>query len=296
MMRRTVYCIVALALGLSALPALAAFDNVDISPRARAMGDAAVAIADDAFAPYFNPAGMVAVTRPQLGNSYVQPYSLSFNEQLYVGGVLPLNTKLGHVGFGFRRYAVEYQDVALTTESTFTLAHGITLFEDMHSRVSVGTALNMYRLEYATSVSGLDPGDDAVFGLDVGLMAILHERTRIGVLVKNMNNPQIGLDNEQLPQRLHGGIAYEPYIGVLTTFEFENSIDGETQYHGGLEFAVLDALYLRAGLATNPNKLMGGFGYAYEGVSVNYGFSSGGGVLSPSHQFGLTFAWGGETP
>jgi hypothetical protein len=294
MMRRTVFSIVALALGLSALPALAAFENVDISPRARAMGDAAVAIADDAFAPYFNPAGMAAAARPMLGNSYVEPYGLSFNEQLYFGGVLPVSSKLGSFGFGFRRFAVEYEGVALTTESTFTLAHGISLYEDMHSTVSVGTALNMYRLEYGLSVGGIDPGDASSFGLDVGLLVTLHERTRIGVLVKNMNNPQIGEDNEALPQRLHGGIAYEPYIGVTTTFEFENTIEGETQYHGGLEFAVLDALFLRAGMATNPNKFMGGFGYAYEGVSLNYGFSSGGGVLSPSHQFGLTFAWGGE--
>jgi hypothetical protein len=89
-------------------------------------------------------------------------------------------------------------------------------------------------------------------------------------------------------------VAYQPYAGVTTSFEFENTIDGETQYHGGAEFTVLDFLHLRAGVMTNPNKLTFGFGYAYRTLVLNYGFSTGGGVLPDSHQFGLTFAWGGE--
>jgi len=296
MKRRIVATIAVLALGLFAGPVLAAFDNVDISPRARGMGDAAVAVADDAFAPYFNPAGLARIQGYNLGNSYVKPYGLSFNEQMYLGGVIPGNARLGNFGFGVRYFAVEHEDVFLTKEVAYTVAHGIKLYEDLHSSVSFGTALNFYSLEYGNTVSGLDPGSDGVAGFDAGLLITLHRRTRIGVMAKNMNNPQIGEDNEELTSRLHGGVAYLPYDGVTTTFEFENSIDGETQYHGGVEFSVLGDLFLRAGVMTNPNKMTGGFGYAYQGLMVNYGYSSGGGVLESTHQFGLTFAWGGETP
>ncbi len=296
MKRRIVVTTAVLALGLLAGPVLAAFVNMDISPRARGMGDAAVAVADDAFAPYFNPAGLARIQGVTLGNSYLKPYDLSFAEQMYLGGVIPGTSRLGNFGFGVRHFAVEYQTVALEKEITYTLAHGIMVYEDLHSAVSVGTALNMYSLEFGETVSGLDPGRATTIGLDVGLLVSLHRRTRIGVMVKNMNNPQIGLDNEELSSRLHGGIAYLPYDGVTTTFEFENTIEGETQYHGGIEFSVLGDLMLRTGVMTNPGKYTGGFGYAYQGLMVNYGYSSGGGVLSPSHQFGLTFAWGGETP
>ncbi|MBU1674709.1 hypothetical protein KKA85_02875, partial [bacterium] len=278
MKRRIVATTAVLALCLLAGPVLAAFENVDISPRARGMGDAAVAVADDAFAPYFNPAGLARIQGVALGNSYVKPYGLGFNEQMYLGGVIPGTPRLGNFGFGIRHFAVEYQEVSLEKEITYTLAHGIMLYEDLHSAVSFGTALNLYSLEFGKTVSGFDPGQDIVAGFDVGLLVTLHRRTRIGVLVKNMNNPQIGLDNEELTSRLHGGIAYLPYDGVTTTFEFENTIDGETQYHGGVEFSVLGDLLLRAGVMTNPGKYTGGFGYAYQGFVVNYGFSSGGGV------------------
>jgi len=296
MKRRLVTTIAVLALGLLAGPVLAAFENVDISPRARGMGDAAVAVADDAFALYFNPAGLARISGVTLGNSYVKPYDLSFTEQMYLSGVIPGSPRIGNFGFGIRRFAVTYDDVDLQTETTYTVAHGIMLFEDLHSSVSVGTALNFYSLEFGETVTGIDPGSDVVGGLDVGLMVTLHKRTRIGIMAKNVNNPQIGEDNEELTSRLHGGVAYLPYDGVTTTFEFENSIDGETQYHAGLEFAVFGDFFLRGGVMTDPNKMTGGFGYLYEGFMVNYGYSSGGGVLNSSHQFGMTFAWGGETP
>ncbi|MBK6898795.1 MAG: hypothetical protein IPH09_05875 [bacterium] len=295
-MIRSATITVALVLGLAASTAQAAFENVDISPRARAMGGTAVAVADDAFAPFFNPAGMAGQTRPALGNSYVKPYGLSFNEQMYFGGVAPLSARLGALGFGYRRFAVTYQDVDLTTESTFTLAHGLTLYEDLHSTIRFGTALNLYDLEYAETVGGVDPGHASVVGADVGLQVVLHERTRLGVLVRNLNNPQIGLDNEELQQQLTGGISYVPYDGVVTAFEVGNSLDGQTRYRGGVEFAALGALSLRGGVATNPSLVTGGFGYGYGGITVDYGFSTGGGVLAPSHQFGMTFAWGGEAP
>jgi len=294
---------VALVLGLSALPAFAAFENVDISPRARAMGGAGAAVADDAFAPYFNPAGIMLQEDIALGTSYVRPYGLDFTDLVYLGAVVPLSGKSGGFGFGLRRFAVEYQDVDLTTETTITASYAARVYEDLHSSVTFGSSLNFNHLEFGESIGSgmeaddsIDPGDDWAVGLDVGMIVTLHQRTRLGVMVKNLNNPQIGIDEEELGQRLIGGVSYLPYDGVVTTFEFENALDGELQYHGGVEMTALENLFLRCGVATNPHKLTAGFGYGMEGLVVNYGFSTGGGTLDSSHQFGLTFTWGGEAP
>jgi len=296
MKSKTILLFAALVLGLAAGTASAAFDNVDISPRARAMGDAGTATADDAFAPYFNPAGMAGMKGQTLGNSYVRPYGLDFTDQVYFGGVFALNERFGSVGFGLRRWATTYEDVDLHTETTYTLAHGIRLYEDLHTTIDVGTALNLYRLEFGETIGLQDPGDDTVAGFDAAMLVTLHRRTRLGVMVKNINNPQIGLANEELTQRLHVGLAYEPYADVTTIFEIESALGFDPQYHGGVEFRILEVLSLRTGLMTNPNKLTAGFGYEFEGFTLDYGFSSGGGVLGPSHQFGMSFAWGGEAP
>ena len=115
-------------------------------------------------------------------------------------------------------------------------------------------------------------------------------------MIKNLNNPQIGLDEEELNKRLLAGVSYRPYDGVVTTFEFANQLGQDVQYHGGAELTVVPGFALRAGIVTNPEKLTAGFGYALRGFSLDYGFNTGGGTLDGTHQFGLNFAWGGEAP
>jgi len=228
--------------------------------------------------------------------SYIRPYGLSFTDLAFVGGVLPISAKVGSFGLGLRRFAVSYEGEDLLRETTVTLAHGIVLYQDMHSTIRVGTALNAYNLKFGTTVDDFDPGSDTVLGLDAGLLVTLHERTRLGVLAHGLNDPQIGLDNEEIGQRLHGGIAYAPYEAVWTTFEFENIPGRDVIYHGGVEVGLERGLALRLGVLSNPDKLTAGFGYRWRGMALDYGFSTGGGVLDGSHQFGLSYAWGGETP
>lgn len=293
----------ALALVLAASNAGAAFQYVELSPRARAMGGAGVAVADDAFAAVLNPAALVTVGQPTLGTSFVKPYGLSFAQLVYAGGAVPLGPNIGTLGFGLRRFGVEWDAVDLMRETTFTVAHGLKVYKDIHSAIQFGAAANVYHLKFGPDVSNPDTtwapadiGSDTAVGLDLGLLVTLRERTRLGVRVANINNPQIGLANEEIQQRLLGGVAYAPYDGVWTTFEFENRLGRDVIYHGGFEIAAPGGLLLRGGAQTNPGKLCAGFGYAYHGMTLVYGFSTGGGTLESSHQFGLTFAWGGEAP
>ncbi len=307
-MRRTILALLAVGTLLSALPAGAAFENLAPSPRARAMGDAGVALGDDVFAPYYNPAGLAAQVVPGVGVSYLRPYGVDFADLIYGSVVVPAG-RYGTLGFSLRRFGVSWDqdpwfddgsgEVDLLRETTFTLSHGVRIYQDLHTTVSAGWALNAYNLDLGPTVATdpaetIDPGSDTVVGLDAALLVVLHERTRLGVLATGINDPQIGQGNEEIPQRVHGGIAYEPYIGVVTTFEFESRLGEDVQYHGGVEFEAAEGLDLRVGAISNPSKLTVGFGYQRLGLGVDYGFSTGGGTLDASHQFGLRYAWGGE--
>jgi len=287
--------LLALALVLVCGPARAAFENLMVSPRARAMGDAGVAVADAPYATYLNPSALSDIDRSgALGLSYLRPYGLSFHNLYFLGAGFSLPKNAGGLGVGFRQYGTDYEGVSLGRETTLTLSHGIELFRDPHSSVSVGYGFSFNRLEFGETVSGMDPGDDWAVGMDLGITATVHDRTRIGVLIHNLNSPKIGVDQEELPRRINGGVAYEPYIGLVTTFELE-SVHGErVQWHGGVELELVEGFDLRAGIMSEPSKLTAGFGYEFKGFALNYGFSTGGGVLDSSHQFGLTAAWGGE--
>jgi hypothetical protein len=281
---------------LSSAPAWAVFENVMISPRARAMGEAGVAVPDAPFAAYVNPAGLAETPlgTGHAGLSYLKPFGLEFNQLAYIGAAQNLSGRLGSVGFGLRQYKVEFRDVDLMKETAFTFSHGLYLYRDFHSLVAAGYGVNVYRLEFAETVTGIDPGSGTAVGVDLALLAVLHDRTRIGVMVHNVNVPKIGQDQEEIPQRIRMGASYRPYAGVTTTFEAQIVQGDPTRWHGGLELEVIDGFHLRAGIATDPSKLGAGFGYTFKGFSLDYGFITGGGVLDSSHQFGLRATWGGE--
>jgi hypothetical protein len=276
------------------VPASAFFENTVVNPRARAMGESSVAVQDAAYAAFMNPGQLGHITRGKVATSYVRPFNLDFTDFFYLGAGVPLSEKWGNLGLAMSEFKVDFQDASLLKETQLTLAHGFGLYSDYHSRIDFGYALNMYRVELGRSVDGYDPGDDTGFGIDLGFMMTLHKRTRLGFQVKNLNNPQIGLDNEELRRRLVAGISYEPYDGVITTFEFDNELGQDVQYHGGVDMTIVEGFALRAGVLTNPNKLTAGFGYSIAGFGFDYGFATGGGTLDSTHQFGLNYAWGGE--
>ncbi len=300
MIRRLTIFLVIAALGLSAGDAAALFETSQVSPRARAMGETGVAAPDAAWAPFLNPAALGTAVGGEVAVAYQQPFRLDFNKFVAVGASLPFDTPYGRFGIGLTNYSVSWEGVTLDRETRLTFAHGLDLYHDMHSRVAVGWSANVYRVEFADSYgdgtegSGLDPGSDATVGFDLGLQITLHRRTKLAVHTVNMNGPRIGVDNEELAQRVVGGISYEPYDGVTTTFEVDNELGEDVVYKGGVETWVVPQFALRAGVATNPNRLTAGFGYSLKGFSLDYGFSTGGGTLDSTHQFGLVYAWGGE--
>lgn len=268
--------------------------NLVVNPRALARGQAMTAVDDDAWAYYYNPARLPYLQTLQGGVSTVRPYGLSFNRQTTLAVSAPLQGKLGGVAFGWRYYAVENGSTKLSTENTLSVAHGFKLFEDASTSAAVGWALNLYHVSFAPSigvgggVGGQDLGGDWTTGIDVGVVVSVYERTWVGFMTRNINTPEIGIDGEELQRQVSVGLGYEPYPGVVTAFDVRNGLDEKVRIHGGLEFEIVPEFELRFGMETEPSKVTGGFGVNFPFVSVDYGFSSGGGTLDATHQFGLT--------
>lgn len=294
MYRKLSVLLVLAALGLFTVPALALFEDVNVSPRARAMGESAVTVPDGAYAAFMNPGQLADNAQGGAAFSYVRPFALSYANMYYAGVGLPSAGMRGGFGLALSSFKVEYEDVDLLQETQIALAYGHRLYGDMHSTIDVGIGLNWYHAKQGETVSGIIPGNDSCVGIDLGFLFSLHKRTRLGVMVENINNPNIGVDQEELPRRLIAGISYEPYTGVITTFEFDNELGRTVQYKGGAEMMIVTGFALRAGVTTNPNKVTAGFGVYTGPVVINYGFSTGGGVLENTHQFGVNVLWGGE--
>jgi hypothetical protein len=78
---------------------------------------------------------------------------------------------------------------------------------------------------------------------------------------------------------------------VRTALDIRSTLGQDFRFCGGLEFEVLEGLDLRAGMETEPNRVTGGFGVRVPLLTLDYGFSTGGGVLDGSHHFGVSLRW-----
>lgn len=270
-----------------------AFEDVEVSPRARALGGSSAALLADEFAPFHNPASLAWLSGTTGAASYVRPFGFDFVSQSVAAAGLVLPRHLGGLAVGLRHLGVSWEGESLTGETTVSLAHGFHLLRDRQSEAAVGWTLNLYTLDYGRSVTGIDPGSATGFGINFGATAVVRDRTRVGFQALNLNNPALGeLDKVDLRRSVVVGISYAPYPGVETVLDITQELGRAVQYRGGAEFAVGELLRLRAGMRTEPNTFNAGVGLHHAGLGVDYGFSSGG-VLGESHQFGLSYRFPG---
>jgi hypothetical protein len=289
---RTIIVVAAVAVLLVPCAAYAAgvFDNLILSPRARAMGGAFVAVSDDETAIFTNPAGLADQASVSFYGSYVDLFGYPYFNLGSLSAVTP--TKYGTVGFGARVFKVEQNDVDLQQEYTISLGQGFTLMKDVHSSLAFGYAANFYGLSFeAQSVSGEDLGSANTVGFDVGVLGTLRGRTRFGFFMKNINNPKMGkTDTEDLPQWFTVGVAYDPYGGVTTSLEMQKQDDEDVRTCFGVEADVNDYVTVRAGLQNHPNRVSAGFGARWQAVRIDYSYTSHA-VLPGSHHIGLGVAF-----
>ena len=263
------------------------FGNYQPSARARGMSGAFVASCNDPNAIFYNP-GALAYAEQGISLGYAQLFNNSF-EILMSGALAYRLPGIGTISLGMQAMDVEFEGQKLQQEGTYSLAHSFLLMGDVHSQLYVGYGLNLFYLKFGETVGGIDPGNSTTYGVNLGALAVLHQRTHIAFAVKNLNNPSMGSDQTfDLPQHLALGIAYEPYDGVITEIDLSQKLGEETKVQAGIEFEVMDNFWLRTGASTYPSSISGGFGILFKGVKIDYGFSSHP-VLPITHQFSLGY-------
>ncbi len=260
----------------------ASFNDYEPSVKARAMGGAYTTLSEESDGIFYNPAGMNL-----MGNtielSSVQLFGNSFSKLSVASFSANLPKRFGTIGFGLQSFDVTYLDVNLTSEKKYSIGHSICLMNDIHSKLYLGYALNFYHLSMDTF------GSDNSFGLNVGALAILHQRTRLAFSISNINNPKLGKDNdEDIPQKFAIGVSYIPYEGVITAIDLKKGFGEPTEIHAGTEVKLHKSFYLRAGIRNEPVSFSMGFRFTLYHINIDYAYNSHT-ELGGSHHFGIGY-------
>ena len=273
--------------------------------RALAMGGAYAAIADDASAALWNPAGLGFVSRREIQLSRSGLYGLDMSEE-FAALVWP-SWRLGAAALSVRHFGVEGiegrddrnvvtdEDLS-SSETEITLSFG----RKIGTGWSLGGSVKMQRQDLA----GLSSGG---VGVDAGLLVQPYraiddlgdwaEGLALGVSVRNLIEPEIRLDQESVadPMTLRLGSSYKYHLGggryVLASIDVEDAETIDSRLHAGLEVRLQPMVTLRTGF--DSGMATAGAGFLWGGLAVDYAYETG--DIGEQHRIGLAIGFGPTT-
>jgi len=244
--------------------------KIGVGARAAAMGEAYVAIADDATAVYWNPAGIARLSGQSISlNHTAWPAEIIFDQAAYVFNIKWIP---GMLGVNVRALTMSRDIVRTTylpdgTGETFDAgewAYGLSYARSLTDKFSAGLSVNYVQ-------TGLDDikGTSVTFDFgtlyEIGMMG-----AKIGMSIQNIGSEMQFIDEKvQMPVFFRVGgsfnVLQQGDSRILTSAEFTHPPDNSEKLNLGAEYAFRDFFFLRGGYKMNYDTegLTGGFGVKF---------------------------------
>jgi len=241
--------------------------KIGVGARAAGMGEAYVAIADDATAVYWNPAGIARLSGQSISiNHTAWPANVLFDQAAYVFSIKWIP---GMLGVNVRALTMSRDVVRTTylpegTGETFDAgewAYGVTYARALTDKFSAGFSINYVQTGLA-DVKGTSTTFDFGTLYDVGVLG-----AKIGMAIQNVGSDMTFIDEKvKMPVFFRVGGSFDVFqMGenrLITAAEFTHPPDNSEKLNLGAEYSFHDYLFLRGGYKMN---------YDTEGLTAGFG-------------------------
>ncbi len=303
-----------------------AFTDNGISVRPLGLGGAYTAIADDADASWWNPAGLAFLYKkksvsftydPSLFNltaGGASSWLVSYGQGDLSGygalgaSISDMSVKIGADYPGDNQYS--WDEWTLVGSWAIQIDNALGLVKYLYPKLAIGVNAK-YLIEKSNLDSLLGSGTGATGpSFDLGLMLALKENLRIGIMAKDIYS-DIKWDSgtsEQIPYELRTGIYYgitDNFLisGEIKSIEDDKGVPEIQTYSGGSEYTInfgknssIEKASIRAGISIDPidnaDILAGGASICMQDFSLDYTYQyvmrS---VLDNTQRFGLSMTF-----
>ncbi len=272
---------------------LASFEELPTGARAAGLGNAFAAVADDVYATYYNPAGLVQLHRSEFTAYYSKLYSgLSDGSSIarsFVAYGHPLRNR-GTIGISYLSLSL----AGLYSESTIAMSYAHALKEKWNLggsikflRKSFGSDAyteNAINSDTGASLGAPDPlfaqngTSKSAASFDLGAQYRLSRIYGLGFTIMNINSPNMALsssDTDKVSSIYKLGIARRAKRSAVDVeFSSRKFTQDEFRLNMGAERTIGTGFTIRGGLGFGQRQYQitsVGFSYRWESLEFGYG-------------------------
>lgn len=240
---------------LVAISALGQNGKYPLGARNASLGGASTTLGDQWS--LFNNVGALALNNENaVFTSYQNRFNLSEFQVVGAGYIRVVRKTVG--GVGFYRFGDD-----LFSEQRVNLAIGHKL-----DRVSLGLSIDYLQYNIATI------GTKGRLLFEFGGVAEITDHIQFGAHIFNVNQAKLTSENpERLPTVMKAGLSFRPSDDLMINIETEKDLDFDEVFRLGLEYQIIENLFLRTGFSTAPFNGAFGIGFYPRKFQFDYSFS-----------------------
>ena len=247
-----------------------AFVDLGTGARPLGMGNAFVAVADDANTVLYNPAGLAQLKREEATLTYSQLYvGIDGLSSGFASYVRPINRKYGSFGIGWYNFTTK----DLYNENTILLSYGYQILSQqpiLFGGLNLKYLAKEYKTNEWTAVNPVFASGTTADGysIDLGLLCKVNKMLSLGLSIENINQPDISLQStDKVPMSYRVGAAYKlkelgPVNSLTITLEDANISKTNAIRAGAEGWFMENTLAARLGFSNRDISL--GAGYVFK--------------------------------
>lgn len=224
--------------------------------RNAALGGASLTLGDE-FSLFNNIGGLGLVENHAVFAGYQSRFNISGFQTIGAGAVY--TTDLGNAGVGFYKFGDD-----LYSQQRIHLAIGNKI-----QMVSLGLGVDLLQYNISTI------GSRQVLAIEFGGIAEISEQFVFGAHVFNLNQAKVSEEtNERIPTIMKGGFSYRPSKELIINIEVEKDLGFDETIKAGIEYQLIERVFLRTGISTKPFQSSFGMGFHPKNFKLDYAYSN----------------------